>query len=245
VPLELTLAVFRRLEFVRSHIESWLPSWIEWEALCRADFFETANGNWQADVAFVQQLSQTAPTWGRLVAPGAENVAQALWARTARPKSGRSFPTVLTQQHRREAKAYPSFPIVEVPKPDRLCRGCGKQILREGRFCGDCAAVETLENFKVGAKLLSVQNTLPGVRVRNERTGAPSRIGNFQTCPLGSRGMCTRYKFNPHLPASRRRKRSALGVSEPYVSEIQAGKRVPHPRHWQALGTLVGMSPDV
>jgi hypothetical protein len=36
--------------------------------------------------------------------------------------------------------------------------------------------------------------------------------------------------------------RSALGVSEPYSSDIQAGKRIPHPRHWQALAYLVGIS---
>jgi hypothetical protein len=38
--------------------------------------------------------------------------------------------------------------------------------------------------------------------------------------------------------------RSTLGVSEPYSSDIQAGKRIPHPRHWQALGRLVGMLPE-
>jgi len=36
--------------------------------------------------------------------------------------------------------------------------------------------------------------------------------------------------------------RAALGVSEPYSSAIQAGVRVPHPRHWQALAKLVEIS---
>ena len=36
--------------------------------------------------------------------------------------------------------------------------------------------------------------------------------------------------------------RSALGVSEPYSSDIRAGKRIPHPRHWQTLAQLVGVS---
>jgi hypothetical protein len=38
--------------------------------------------------------------------------------------------------------------------------------------------------------------------------------------------------------------RSALGVSEPYSSDIRAGKRVPHPRHWQVLAKLVGVVDD-
>jgi hypothetical protein len=36
--------------------------------------------------------------------------------------------------------------------------------------------------------------------------------------------------------------RKALGVSEPYSSDIRAGKRIPHPRHWQALAQLAGVS---
>jgi len=37
---------------------------------------------------------------------------------------------------------------------------------------------------------------------------------------------------------------STLGVSEPYAVDIRAGKRVPHPRHWQALAGLVGVEPQ-
>jgi hypothetical protein len=34
----------------------------------------------------------------------------------------------------------------------------------------------------------------------------------------------------------------ALSVSEPYSSDIQAGKRIPHPRHWQALAELAELA---
>jgi len=34
-------------------------------------------------------------------------------------------------------------------------------------------------------------------------------------------------------------------VSEPYSSDIQAGKRMPHPRHWQALAKLAGVLADL
>jgi hypothetical protein len=37
---------------------------------------------------------------------------------------------------------------------------------------------------------------------------------------------------------------SALGISEPYAAEIRAGRYLPHPRHWQTLAQLVGVSPD-
>jgi hypothetical protein len=31
----------------------------------------------------------------------------------------------------------------------------------------------------------------------------------------------------------------------PYAAEIRAGRRRPHPRHWEALAKLAGVSPDV
>ena len=37
---------------------------------------------------------------------------------------------------------------------------------------------------------------------------------------------------------------SALSVSNPYAADIRAGRHRPHPRHWQTLAQLVGVSPD-
>jgi hypothetical protein len=37
---------------------------------------------------------------------------------------------------------------------------------------------------------------------------------------------------------------SALGISEPYATDIRAGRRRPHPRHWQMLAELVGVSTE-
>ena len=37
---------------------------------------------------------------------------------------------------------------------------------------------------------------------------------------------------------------SALGVSVTYAVAIRAGRRRPHPRHWEALAELVGVSAD-
>lgn len=37
---------------------------------------------------------------------------------------------------------------------------------------------------------------------------------------------------------------SALGISEPYATDIRAGRRRPHPRHWLTLARLAGDSSD-
>jgi CRISPR-associated protein Cas1 len=112
------------LEPVRPRIEDWLIAWIMREPLRRADFFETSTGNCRLMSHLCAKLGETAPTWGKLVAPWAEYVARTLWASTSPSKSARRLSTPLTQQHRREAKGRPSFPIAEAPKPDRLCRVC-------------------------------------------------------------------------------------------------------------------------
>ena len=38
---------------------------------------------------------------------------------------------------------------------------------------------------------------------------------------------------------------SALEVSKPYATDIRAGKRVPHPRHWVKLASLAEMFPGI
>ena len=35
---------------------------------------------------------------------------------------------------------------------------------------------------------------------------------------------------------------TALGISEPYATDIRKGRRLSHPRHWEALARLVGGS---
>ncbi len=71
------------LEPVRPQVESWVLEWVAREPLRRADFFETATGNCRLMSQLCAKLSQTAPVWGKLVAPWAEYVARTRAKRTA------------------------------------------------------------------------------------------------------------------------------------------------------------------
>jgi CRISPR-associated protein Cas1 len=229
------------LEPVRPQIEDWLLSWIMREPLRRSDFFETATGNCRLMSHLCAKLGETAPSWGKLVAPWAEYVARTLWANTSRPKAGRSFPTNLTQQHRREAKARPSFPTIDPPKPDRVCRGCGRQIPKGRRFCAECAVSETRENFEVGREAAQRPEYL-AKRSATQRLHRQA-IQNWKASDLPS--WLTREVYvtrvRPALASVlKARIRLTLGVSEPYSQDIQSGKRIPHPRHWQVLAQLAG-----
>ncbi len=234
------------LEPVRPQLEGWVLDWIMREPLRRADFFETATGNCRLMADLCVKLSQTAPTWGKLVAPWAEYVARALWARTSQSRARRSLPTPLTQQHRREAKGRSSFPTVEAPKPDRLCRGCGKQIRRDKRrsLCAGCAAPVVRQGFELGRKAAQRPESL----AKRSATQRVHKQAIQQWNPSDLPGWLTRDVYVKQVrPAlahvAKSRIRAVLGVSEPYASDIQSGKRVPHPRHWLALAQIVGVSP--
>jgi|SRR5580700_429810 RNA polymerase subunit RPABC4/transcription elongation factor Spt4 len=111
------------------------------------------------------KLSETAPVWGKLVTPWAEYVARTLWSRTN--QRSRRPSTALTQQHRREAKGRPSFPRIEAPTPDRLCRGCGKIIERRNTTCGECAKAEATGRLASAAKLGRIAARSPEARAKH------------------------------------------------------------------------------
>src|SRR6266478_3914336 len=93
------------IETIRPAIEAWLLDWLRREPLRRSDFAESSDGNCRISAALCSKLSETAPTWGRLVGPWAEYVAHSLYSgRSARSGCVRGLRTPLTQCHRREAK---------------------------------------------------------------------------------------------------------------------------------------------
>jgi len=214
------------------------------EPLRRTDFFENGNGNCRLMSHLCVKLCETAPTWGKLVAPWAEYVAGALWNDTSRRRSARSRPTRLTQRYRREAKGRPPFPTVEAPKIDRLCSGCGENLgRRDRRLCAECSFPVTRKNFDEGRKAAQ----LPEFLAKRSATQRLQKQAIRGWDPSDLPSWLTREVFVKHVqPAlvrvAKSTLRSVLRVSEPYASDIQSGKRVPHPRHWQALAELVGVS---
>jgi CRISPR-associated endonuclease Cas1 len=139
------------LETIRPSIEAWLLNWLTREPLRRSDFFETGSGNCRLRSSICSQLSETAPTWGRLVAPWAEYVAHTLWA--GRSGSQRRA-TTLSQQHKPEAKRFTSSNIsTSSPRPPHLCNVCGKTIKREHDYCRECAARNSRACLIMGARL--------------------------------------------------------------------------------------------
>jgi CRISPR-associated endonuclease Cas1 len=228
------------MEAVRSEIERWLYQWITTEPLCRADFHETGSGNCRLMSSLCSQLSETAPTWGRLVAPWAELVAQKL---SSGIRGKPVIATRLTQRNKREVKNA-VMPSVAQPRPEHLCGNCGAKIPRGKKECLKCWKRETVKEFSAGRKLAQS----PEAIAKRADTMLKHRKRIREWKPSDLPAWLTRdvyvNRVRPALASiPKSRIRSELGLSEPYASYIQEGRRIPHPRHWQALADLVGISP--
>jgi len=64
------------MEPILPDVELWLYRWLTSEPLRRSDFHETGTGNCRLMSSLCAMLSETAPTWAKLVAPWAEFVAR-------------------------------------------------------------------------------------------------------------------------------------------------------------------------
>jgi hypothetical protein len=219
------------------------------ESWRRSDFWEDRNGNCRLGSAMAIKLCETADTWQKLVAPVVEYVARELWATIPRATytPSRLLATRLTQRNKREVKGS-DVPPVMLPKVEHHCRGCGKQIRRDKRrrLCAECAVTEwSREGFDLGRKMaqstesLAKRSATQRMHKQAIKNWSPSALPDWLTRDV----YVTRVQ--PALASvAKSRIRAALGVSEPYSSDIQAGKRVPHPRHWEALAGLVSVSQD-
>jgi len=238
------------MEAVRPQVDAFLLDWITREPLKREWFFEQRNGNCRLMASLAAKLSETAPTWGRAVAPIAEWVAGTLWSRGRKSTCDVALPTRLTQRRKRESKGGPPLPSpISPPRRENLCRGCGKAI-QVGRInCADCAVGGATERLVNAARFGRVAARSPEARAKH----VASRRRHAEACsewdPSTQPAWLTSEVFSQQIqpllasiPASAIRSR--IGVSRWYAGRIREGYR-PHPRHWLALAELVGVVPGV
>jgi hypothetical protein len=127
------------MEAIRPEIDDFFLRWVTRETLKREWFLEQRDGNCRLMAQLAIKLSETAPTWGRAVAPIAEWVAETFWSRKRKPTGAVSLPTRLTQRHKREAKGASPFPSpISPPRRENLCCGCGKVIQIGSSNCAEC-----------------------------------------------------------------------------------------------------------
>lgn len=176
---------------------------------------------------------------------GEAYVANEIWATIPRATSPtgarRLLATRLTQRNKREVKGS-GLPVVALPRVDHHCRDCGVTVPSDKERCSKCWKRITRVNFDLGRKAAQRQELLAKraatMRAHRQEISSwkPSNLPAWLTRDVYVK------RVQPALARVMKSEiRSALGVSEPYASVIQAGKRVPHARHWWALANLAGV----
>ncbi len=230
------------LETIRPSIEAWLLEWIMQEPFRRSDFFETGTGNCRLMSRLCSQLSETAPMWGRLIAPWAEYVSRSLSSTTPQ----RKIPaTRLTQQNRRVAKSVPSFPKpIPPPRRETVCRGCGKTI-QDGRAnCASCSVDDATRNMLNAARIGRQTANAPEAQVKRAITQRKNAIAQHAWKSSDQPAWLTDTFYSEKVqPVITSMSASVIArqisISRWYAGRIREGYR-PHRRHWQALAKLAG-----
>ena len=115
------------MEPIRPLIDAYVFDWLQRGPLRREWFFEQANGNCRLMGSFTAQLSETALTWRRAVAPYADEAARIFWQ--SRQKNSNPLPTRLTQARRSEAKAGNLVASAShIPQAKGRCHLCGSAV---------------------------------------------------------------------------------------------------------------------
>lgn len=236
------------MEAIRPQVDAYLFDWINHEPLRREWFFEQRDGNCRLMASLAVRLSETVSTWGSAVAPVAEWVSRTLWSTMRKPVRQLYPPTRLTQSRRRQAKGGPSIaPANPGPQALRICRSCGEPLKHGRSYCTSCSVAISTANLIEAAKLGRVATHSPkaeALRAATQRRHAAAlKAWNSSDRPDWLAKEAYREKIHPRLreitvPAIS----AALGISEPYATDIRSGRRVPHQRHWLTLARLVGVS---
>jgi CRISPR-associated endonuclease Cas1 len=237
------------MEPVRPNVDAFVLDWISGAALRRDWFFEQRDGNCRLMGSFAVQLSETASMWRRAVAPIAESVARTLWSTLRKPAREPAPATRLTQRRKREAKGSPAMPSQPAQLPQRICRVCGNPILPGRTLCASCglaSAADQLAKAGPSGRAAAHSAKAEARRADTQRRNAAARWSwdpSSQPAWLNEETYARR--IQPLLAEiSTSAISSALGVSWVYAKYIRLGQRRPHPRHWQTLARLVGVSAE-
>ena len=236
------------MEPVRPQVDAYLLDWITTQPLKREWFFEKSDGNARLMTSLTEKLSQTSASWGRAVAPVAEWVAQALWNSTGKSASkGPTVPTRLTQRRRSEGRRNIfHVQMSPIPRVKNVCEVCGAEGVKN-RYCRSCAVDASRETMAQVALLGHAKPKSKKTKTHISKTLSDHAVANswWDTSSLPSwlNEECYVQKIQPQLRAIKVREISeVMHISKPYAALIRSSRRRPHPRHWEALAKLVGVS---
>jgi len=234
------------MEPVRPLVDAYLFDWLNHGPIRREWFCEQTNGNCRLMAPFAAQLSETAGTWRKAIAPYAEQAARIFWQGRSRRSKFNSLPTRLTEARRSQAKAGNfAANVPAIPKTKPRCPICGGSITKGSTYCAKCAPLVYRENLLQQAKLGRIATHSAIAEARRSATQAKQaevlRKWNPSDLPGWFDEDVYRQEILPRLAEfTVKAIRLRLSVSHPYATLIKRGQAIPHPRHWLRLAELAG-----
>jgi hypothetical protein len=208
------------MEVGRAHVDLFLLKKLSLAPLQRKWFFEERDGNCRLISTFAAELAETSRLWRHAVGPLAEWIAHTLWSTTLRPSQTKAPATRLTQSRKRAAKGIPTTAVLAV-----------------------------LPRNQLALEPVSLNPTDPIARARRTDTQRRQTAALRNWKPENPQWLDEKFYREQLQPQLRFHQTStikaALSVSEPYALSIRTGKRIPHPRHWSKLMSLVGNVPNL
>lgn len=239
------------MEACRPAVDAYLLQLVRQRRFRSRDFSETRQGNCRVLPPLARQLAATAETWRNQVGPVVEAAAQRM--ADAGSATLRELPTPLTNSKRqtawneRRVRPIKNRPVTAtVPK---ACTDCGSPLTGNRSWCDACLPERfgaLGEKGRAAASTVLAQLRHDGRdpahggeagRRRGRKNAAHQDAVTAWNAHHGKADPAVfADKIAPHLrelPTANLVE--ATGLSEHYCSLIRLGKRVPHPRHWDAL----------
>jgi CRISPR-associated endonuclease Cas1 len=240
------------MEPVRPKVDQWVLNRLSEHTFRKTDFHERADGTVSIVAPLSHQLAETMPMWAGEVAPWAERAARVFADASPYPIP---TPTRLTQSNRRKGQTR------TVSVPSLLGRNwieCGGSVVGRRRLCDECLPLAKARSAEQ-ARRRSSQATVRR-RARNEQQPTWAASVNASRAETMRRQRAERdaweaahqgetwdsAAFEPVRRALAEVPMSAVmqatGMSRGACAAIRSGRQTCHPRHWEVLARLAGMS---
>jgi CRISPR-associated endonuclease Cas1 len=241
------------MEAIRPAGDAYLLALLTQRTLTARDFVETRQGGCRMHPRLAQDLAGTLAGWRKHAAPLAEHVAHAF--AQAAPTSVPLLTPLTRRNHRdswerrapdRRRREHAASLVL----PD-VCPDCGAPLPnRRRRYCERCAAERAARRGDRARE--TAQTVLTQLRAEQRDPAHGGRAAQLRGRKNAAHQAAVREwqgerpdpeVFRTEILPGLRHSRigglvAATGLSPHYCSLIRLGKKVPHPRHWDALRRL-------
>jgi CRISPR-associated endonuclease Cas1 len=247
------------MEAVRPVVDAYVLAMLTQRTLARADFAETRQGACRLTPGFAAQFANTTDTWRHHIAPVVEGLAHSLAQTTTRPAETAAPLTGAQRRaawHDRSPGRRQRQSRAATPELPNACRDCGTHLPdRRKRYCDHCRAERWAAHSGLGRD--NAASVLARLRAEQRDPAHGGRAAEIRGAKNAAHQAAVREWTGEHpdpevfrteiLPALRHVSIAELvattGLSPHYCSLIRLGKKIPHPRHWDALRADVGPIP--